>query len=171
MAEEPGVGSSAEGWSLTTGVSLRKVPRGCLLEERAIAASKKPSSTSVIRMSTTYPMNNITRRDAPPPSADLPSWHPVDLRGADEHPVMFGGTDPRGHGPRGRHALFMSFDKDHQSPDKIVDTGKRTTKVNLGVVVGVVLFFIVMSVVVWNVVQNPPQTPAEATDLPGGDGR
>jgi hypothetical protein len=65
---------------------------------------------------------------------------------------------------------FMSFDKDHQSPDKIVDTHKRTTKVNFGVALGVLLFLILTATVVWKVSRNPPQTPAEAVEVPLGDG-
>lgn len=34
----------------------------------------------------------------------------------------------------------MGFDENPPSPDKLVDTGKRTTKVNLAVALGVVLF-------------------------------
>jgi peptidoglycan/LPS O-acetylase OafA/YrhL len=60
----------------------------------------------------------------------------------------------------------MSFDKNHQSPDKLVDTHKRTTKVNLGVVIGVVLFFVIGGIVLWSVLRNPPQTPAEAVGKP-----
>lgn len=61
----------------------------------------------------------------------------------------------------------MSFDKDHQSPDQLVDPHKRTTKVNIGVVIGALIFFILMGIFVWRVAKNPPQNPAEATSLPG----
>jgi hypothetical protein len=37
----------------------------------------------------------------------------------------------------------MGFDQNPPSPDKLVDTGKRTTKVNLAVVIGVLVFLTV----------------------------
>ncbi len=60
----------------------------------------------------------------------------------------------------------MSFDKNHQSPDKLVDARKRTTQVNLVVVIAVVLFFLIGGLVVWRVMRHPPQTPAEAVGKP-----
>jgi hypothetical protein len=60
----------------------------------------------------------------------------------------------------------MSFDKDHQSPDKIVDTGKRTTKVNLVVVLGILILLLAGSLAVWRVVRDPPQNPAEVVGKP-----
>lgn len=65
----------------------------------------------------------------------------------------------------------MSFDKNHESPDRIVDPHKRTTKVNFGVVVGVIVFFVAMGIFVWNVAQDPPQSPSEATSLPVQNGK
>jgi len=57
----------------------------------------------------------------------------------------------------------MSFDKNHQSPDTIVNVHKRTTKVNLGVVAGVLLFIVAGVLAVWFTARNPPETPAQAT--------
>lgn len=41
----------------------------------------------------------------------------------------------------------MGFDENPPSPDKLVDTRKRTTKVNLAVVIGVVVFLAIGVVV------------------------
>ncbi len=38
------------------------------------------------------------------------------------------------------HPAGMGFDENPPSPDKLVDTTKRTTKVNLGVAIGVAIF-------------------------------
>lgn len=57
----------------------------------------------------------------------------------------------------------MSFDKDRQSPDKIVEVRKRTTKVNIAVAIGVLLFLAVGGWVVWSVTRNPPQNPGEVS--------
>ncbi|GEM_PF-3057425 len=61
----------------------------------------------------------------------------------------------------------MSFDKNNQSPEQLVDPGKRTTKVNIAVAIGVVIFLIAMGFFVAKVAQDPPQGPEEATSLPG----
>lgn len=60
----------------------------------------------------------------------------------------------------------MSFDKDHQSPDTLVDTGKRTTKVNFAVAIAVVLFLLVGGLVLWAVMRDPPQTSEETIGGP-----
>lgn len=61
----------------------------------------------------------------------------------------------------------MSFDKNNESPEQIVDPGKRTTKVNIAVAIGVVIFLIAMALFVTKVAKDPPQDPGEATSLPG----
>lgn len=53
------------------------------------------------------------------------------------------------------HFKPMSIDKESSGIPE-VNVHKRTTKVNLSIVVGVVLFFVVMgAVVVWMSVSNP----------------
>lgn len=68
-------------------------------------------------------------------------------------------------------AHAMSFDKDHQSPDQLVDPSKRTTKVNVAVAIGVLIFLTAMAVFVWRVAKNPPQDPESATQLPVENGK
>jgi hypothetical protein len=53
----------------------------------------------------------------------------------------------------------MSFDKDNTSPTPMVNVHKRTTKVNLGVVIGVVFFFLLAGATILRVMRDPPQTP------------
>lgn len=43
----------------------------------------------------------------------------------------------------GCHSSGMSFDADPASPDKMVETKKKTTKVNIAMVIGVLVFFVV----------------------------
>lgn len=51
----------------------------------------------------------------------------------------------------------MGFDP--QTNDKpLVDGTKRTTKVNIFVVVGVLLFFVVTAIVMFNVMSEPEET-------------
>jgi len=58
----------------------------------------------------------------------------------------------------------VSFDTD--SPDQMVDPKKRTTKVNLGLVLGVLAFFIVGAFAMCSVERDPPQTPPDSTPIP-----
>jgi len=54
----------------------------------------------------------------------------------------------------------MAFDKD--TPElPLVQPQKKTTQVNIGIVVGVVIFFIIVGVVLWKVVQNPEKTRSD----------
>ena len=52
----------------------------------------------------------------------------------------------------------MSFDKNHESPDKIVNPAKRTTKVNIGMAIGVLVFFVLAAAALVFVMRNPPQS-------------
>lgn len=58
----------------------------------------------------------------------------------------------------------MGFDKDDSGP--VVNVSKRTTKVNIAMVVGVLLFFVAAGLVVWALwadpasVSEPVPTPA-----------
>lgn len=47
----------------------------------------------------------------------------------------------------------MGFDKDDESP--LVHPERRTTKVNLWMIVGILVFFIAAGVVVWYLARNP----------------
>ena len=57
----------------------------------------------------------------------------------------------------------MGFDKDDTSP--IVNTERRTTKVNVWMAVGIVAFFIIAAVVVWALWADP-STSRDAVPLP-----
>jgi len=43
----------------------------------------------------------------------------------------------------------MSFDEDPESPDKMVDPSKPSTKVNIAMVAGVLIFFVIGAIVIW----------------------
>ncbi|MBW8780430.1 MAG: hypothetical protein JF599_00875 [Verrucomicrobia bacterium] len=53
----------------------------------------------------------------------------------------------------------MAFDSHNQNPS--VNPRKRTTKVNVGMVIGILLFFILTGWVIWRVAHRPPQSPAD----------
>lgn len=60
----------------------------------------------------------------------------------------------------------MSFDENPRSPERVVQPEKRTTKVNIGVVIGVVVFLAVAVIsVVW-VSRNPPQAAPTPVSSP-----
>jgi hypothetical protein len=58
----------------------------------------------------------------------------------------------------------MGLDKDDPTPP--VDFKKRTTKVNIAVVVSVLLFFVIAGVVVFALFQEPEKSRTEAVPLP-----
>jgi hypothetical protein len=59
----------------------------------------------------------------------------------------------------------MGLDKNDSTPP--VDFKKRTTKVNIGVIVAVVVFFIAAGIVVFALAQRPEKSQTEAVPLPG----
>lgn len=50
----------------------------------------------------------------------------------------------------------MGFDENPPSPDLLVNTRKRTTKVNICMAAAVFLFFLIGALAIWLVAQNPP---------------
>ncbi len=58
----------------------------------------------------------------------------------------------------------MGFDKDDTRP--VMDVQKRTTKVNISMVIGVLLFFIVAGIVVWALVIRPSAGGDAGVPLP-----
>lgn len=44
------------------------------------------------------------------------------------------------------YSAGMSFDANHESPDKLVEPKKTTTKVNIAMIIGVILFFAIGAV-------------------------
>ena len=58
----------------------------------------------------------------------------------------------------------MGLDKDDPTPP--VDFKKRTTKVNIAVVVSIILFFIIAGIVVFALFQAPEKSRTEAVPLP-----
>lgn len=58
----------------------------------------------------------------------------------------------------------MGFDKDDPRP--LVDVKKRTTRVNLWMVVSVVFFFIIAGIVVWALWLHPAASRTEVVPLP-----
>lgn len=58
----------------------------------------------------------------------------------------------------------MSFDK--EGPDQMVDPKKRSTKVNMGVVLGVLAFFVLGTLAMCSVAGDPPQEPPSSTPIP-----
>lgn len=57
----------------------------------------------------------------------------------------------------------MGFDKDDTSP--VVDVEKRTTKVNISIIIAVLLFFVVAGIVVWALWADP-SSATEAVPTP-----
>jgi hypothetical protein len=57
----------------------------------------------------------------------------------------------------------MPFDLENQSP--VVNVKRRTTKVNISIVVGVLLFFIAAAIVTWRISTRPPQHADESRML------
>lgn len=58
----------------------------------------------------------------------------------------------------------MGFDKDDPRP--VVDVQKRTTKVNISIVIGVLLFFLVAGIVFWALVIRPSAGGESGVPLP-----
>ena len=58
----------------------------------------------------------------------------------------------------------MGLDKNDPAPP--VDFKKRTTKVNIAIVVSVVLFFVIAGIVVIALFQEPDKSRTEAVPLP-----
>ncbi|HYD83365.1 MAG TPA: hypothetical protein VEA63_04920 [Opitutus sp.] len=58
----------------------------------------------------------------------------------------------------------MGFDKDDTRP--VVDVEKRTTKVNISMVIGVIVFFIVTGIVVWALFIRPSAGGETGVPLP-----
>lgn len=54
----------------------------------------------------------------------------------------------------------MGFDPQNKD-QPLVDVGKRTTKVNLAVVIGVVVFFVVAAIVMFTFMRSPGETRNE----------
>jgi large-conductance mechanosensitive channel len=54
----------------------------------------------------------------------------------------------------------MGFDPQNED-QPLVDVGKRTTKVNVGVVVGVVVFLLIAAIVMFIFVRSPAETRNE----------
>lgn len=61
--------------------------------------------------------------------------------------------------------LVMGLDKDDPRPP--VDLSKRTTKVNIWMVVGILVFFAIAGIVTWALWENPSSSTTEAVPLPG----
>jgi hypothetical protein len=60
---------------------------------------------------------------------------------------------------------FMGLDKNDSTPP--VDFTKRTTKVNISVIVAVLVFFVIAGVVVFALSRSPEKSQTEAVPLPG----
>jgi hypothetical protein len=58
----------------------------------------------------------------------------------------------------------MGFDKDDPRP--IINVEKRTTKVNIWMVVGILVFFVAAGVVVWALFLHPSSSTTETVPLP-----
>lgn len=58
----------------------------------------------------------------------------------------------------------MGLDKNDPTPP--VDFKKRTTKVNLSVIIAVIVFFIIAGIVVFALSQSPEKSHTEAIPLP-----
>ncbi len=56
--------------------------------------------------------------------------------------------------PERCYASSMSFDEDPESPDKMVDVHKPTTKVNFAMAAGVVVFFLIGALALWLVARS-----------------
>jgi hypothetical protein len=59
----------------------------------------------------------------------------------------------------------MGLDKNDPTPP--VDFKKRTTKVNISVIVAVLVFFVIAGIVVIALVQEPEKSQTEAVPVPG----
>jgi hypothetical protein len=59
----------------------------------------------------------------------------------------------------------MGLDKDDPTPP--VDFKKRTTKVNISVIVAVLVFFVIAGIVIVALVQEPEKSQTEAVPVPG----
>lgn len=84
---------------------------------------------------------------APPPEAGF-------ARAPGDSPKTHAIAEPAAVAPVPRaHTFAMGFDKDDTRP--VVDVSKRSTKINIGMIVGVLIFFVLAGIVLWALWLDP----------------